>query len=379
MKIAINSLLLDPQKAGIGTYIYSLLSQYFKYDLSNKNLDLFLQQRVSDFFGDNKNIRKVYFNINSNKKRIIYEQLLIPYISQRYNYDVIHFTDYQIPLLMSRKGMILTVHDLSFLKEDDIFTKSSSLYKKFVLPSSLKKADRIIAVSENTKKDILKYFPSINENKIVVIYEGTRFDDNKMYKYSSDVLLKYNIKDPYILYVGTIEPRKNIVNIIRAFKIVVAKNPNIKLVIVGKKGWLYDEIFNEVRNLSLENNIIFTGYVSDEDLPAFYKNAILFIYPSKYEGFGLPPLEAMSFGCPVITSNISSLPEVVGDAGILVNPESVEELSDAMDSILLNNNLRNDLSERSLKRAKMFSWDITAKATLKVYEDVFREIGRRKN
>jgi len=379
MKIAINCLLLDPHKAGIGTYIYSLLSQYFKYDLSNKNLDFFLQQRVSDFFGDNKNIRKVYFNINSNKKRIIYEQLLIPYISRKYNYDVIHFTDYQIPLLMSRKGMILTVHDLSFLKEDDIFTKSSSLYKKFVLPSSLKKADRIIAVSENTKKDILKYFPSINENKIVVIYEGTRFDDSKIYKYSTDVLLKYNIKDPYILYVGTIEPRKNIVNIIRAFKTIVAKNPNIKLVIVGKKGWLYDEIFNEVRNLSLENNIIFTGYVSDEDLPAFYKNAILFIYPSKYEGFGLPPLEAMSFGCPVITSNISSLPEVVGDAGILVNPGSVEEISDAMNSILLNNDLRNDLSERSLKRAKMFSWDITAKATLKVYEDVFREISRRKN
>jgi len=186
----------------------------------------------------------------------------------------------------------------------------------------------------------------------------------------SYILHQYGIKDPFILYVGTLEPRKNIPTLIHAFAKVKKDGFPQKLLLIGGKGWKYEEIFSAINELSLTDQILIPGYVPDEDLVYFYNVADLFVYPSLYEGFGLPPLEAMACGTPVITSNKSSLPEVVGDAALLVDPLDVRALAGAIERVLANEELRAQLSERGLKRAKFFSWKKTAERTWEVYRAV---------
>ena len=186
------------------------------------------------------------------------------------------------------------------------------------------------------------------------------------------VVGSYGIDREYILYTGTLEPRKNIVSLIRAFD-AIKKESGIphRLVIAGKKGWLFDDIFSAVEELGLVDEVIFTGYVPGEDLPYLYNGASLFAYPSKYEGFGLPPLEAMACGCPVVSSNSSSLPEVVGDAGLMVAPEQTNDLArEAMLKVLSDSSLRDSMRCRGLERAAMFSWKRCARETLDVYRCV---------
>ena len=184
---------------------------------------------------------------------------------------------------------------------------------------------------------------------------------------------KHDITFPFILYLGTLEPRKNLKSLILAYNEIKKKFPEYKLIIGGAKGWGYKNIFQIIDNLGIDKDIIFTGYIPEKDLPSLYNSAELFVYPSFYEGFGLPPLEAMACGTPVITSNTSSLPEVVGNAGIMVDPNNVNQLADAMYKVLTDDNLRRDMIKKGLKRAKMFSWKKTAKETLKVYEEVYNQ------
>ncbi|MCK4525681.1 MAG: glycosyltransferase family 4 protein, partial [Candidatus Andersenbacteria bacterium] len=176
-----------------------------------------------------------------------------------------------------------------------------------------------------------------------------------------EIRKKYNLPKKYILYLGTLEPRKNIIGLIKAFEIL---NTKYKLVIAGSKGWLYEDIFKIVKNSPAKDNIIFTGFIDDKDKAALYGLADLFVYPSFYEGFGFPPLEAMAAGTPVITSNFSSLPEAVGDAAITVNPYNIDELTKAIEMVLFDEKLRDILIERGYKKVKNFSWEKCAKETL---------------
>lgn len=255
----------------------------------------------------------------------------------------------------------------------ETFTPITLLRYKFLFPRTLKTADRIIAVSNSTKRDLINYF-NIPEEKIKVILEAADEKFKLLNKEEiNEVKQKYNLNFPFILYVGTLEARKNIPTLIKAFYKIKKKNIEHKLVIAGKKGWKYKEIFETIDKLDLQNDVVFTGYVSDEDLPALYNAADLFVYPSIYEGFGLPPLEAMACGTPVITSNTSSLPEVVGDAGIMVDPCDVDGLTQTMCDVLTNDGLREDMIKKGLERAKMFTWEKCARETLKVYEEVYNE------
>ena len=237
----------------------------------------------------------------------------------------------------------------------------------------LKRSDKIIAVSYSTKQDLMNYF-KISDNKIKVIYEAA---DQIFQPLSSEKVQhfkdKYDLNYQYILYVGTLEPRKNIPLIIKAFYILNKEGFQHKLVIAGKKGWKYKTIYQLIDKLNLQKEVIFIGFIPDNDLPALYNAANLFVYPSLYEGFGLPPLEAMSCGCPVITSNISSLPEVVGDAGIMIDPYSVDELYEAMHKVLINEIVRKDMIKKGLERSQMFSWTKTAEETLKIYKEALNE------
>jgi glycosyltransferase involved in cell wall biosynthesis len=226
----------------------------------------------------------------------------------------------------------------------------------------------IISISHHTKYDMLKHF-KIPEDKIKVIHLAANecykpLKEDEIYKINE----KYSLNHPYILYVGGLEPKKNIPTLLKAFYKLKKHDVNHKLVITGEKRWNYKSIFETIDKLNLQKEVIFTGYIPDEDLPALYNAADLFVYPSLYEGFGLPPLEAMACGTPVITSNTSSLPEVVGDAGIMVNPYDIDELTNKMYKVLTNEGLTEELSKKGLERAKLFSWKKCAEETLNTYK-----------
>jgi glycosyltransferase involved in cell wall biosynthesis len=285
--------------------------------------------------------------------------------------DIIH-NPCQIPTLFNfKQKCIITVYDLTPLLFSETHEKGRVLMHKYLFPLILKKSDKIISISHHTKNDIIKHF-KIPEDNIKVIHLAA----NENYKPLNEneinnIKQKYNLNYPFILYVGTLEPRKNIPTLLKAFYKLKKQGIKHKLVITGKKGWKYKSIFETIEKLNLQKDVIFTGYVPDEDLPALYNAADLFVYPSIYEGFGLPPLEAMQCGTPVITSNTSSLPEVVGDAGIMVNPYDVDELANKMYEVLTNDGLREELSKKGIERAKLFSWKKCAEEHLKVYEEVY--------
>lgn len=272
--------------------------------------------------------------------------------------------------------LVLGIMDLSFLFFPDMF-RPQDLYKLTEWTKySVKKAQRVIAISQSTKNDILDKY-HIPGSAISVVYPGV--NTKKTMSNAKMTLQKYGIADNYILYVGTLQPRKNIIRLIEAFDLVNKKHlqngkKGLQLVIVGKKGWLYDTIFAKVKDLGLEKQVVFTGFVSDEELPALYAHATCFCLISLYEGFGFPVLEAMREGTPVIASNISSLPELVEDAGILVNPEDVTDIAQCILEVLkMKDADRMKLIAKGKKQAAKFTWERTARETIQILEEVGNE------
>ena len=212
---------------------------------------------------------------------------------------------------------------------------------------------------------------NIPEKKIKVVYLGA----SNIYKPASAedkerVKIKYHINEPYVLFVGAIEPKKNIELIIKAFHICQKNNPHLTLVIAGKKSWKFETIFQLVDSLNLKKSVIFLNFVPGEDLPALYSAAEVFLFPSRYEGFGLPVLEAMKCGTPVITSNVSSLPEIVGETGLMVNPDDYEKLAEKILKLISDRDFHSKYAHYSLERAKLFSWEKTCRETMEIYKEV---------
>jgi glycosyltransferase involved in cell wall biosynthesis len=242
-----------------------------------------------------------------------------------------------------------------------------------MMPRFLRAADAVIAVSEHTKADAIRTY-GMREEKISVIYEGVA---DRFRRTSPDataaVRRKYSLPDRFILSVGTIEPRKNLSALLEAYHVLRNEYPEYRLVLVGKKGWLYADFFRRIDELGLGDKIVFPGFVPDEDLPAMYSAADLFVFPSLYEGFGLPVLEALACGAAVVASNASSVPEVAGDAALLVDPNDGEALVREMRAVLNNAKLRQDLQARGPKQAAKFSWRKAAEETLDVYSAVLSD------
>ena len=276
---------------------------------------------------------------------------------------------------------VTTFHDLSFEKYPEFYSANKNYWHFSMNPKKqARETDKIIAVSESTKNDLVELY-NINPEKIKVIYSGVNLSlrearmsvanematkQSRDYAQETKVRKKYNLPEKYILYLGTLEPRKNIIGLIKAFELFNIKYSilNIKLVIAGSKGWLYKDIFKTVENSPVKKDIILTGFIDDQDKSALYSLADLFVYPSFYEGFGFPPLEAMACGTPVITSNVSSLPEAVGNAAITINPYNLDELYRAMEMVLTDENLKNNLIKKGHEQAKKFSWQKCARETL---------------
>lgn len=286
--------------------------------------------------------------------------------------DIFHATDHLLPHLW-RTRTVLTLHDLIFLKYPEAHLPLNRWFLTLMMPRFLRDADAIVCVSHWTKEDARRLY-GIDEDKMVVIPEAAdpRFQPVEDADRLAVVRARYGLPERFILCVSTIEPRKNLTTLWEAYRALLQAGRSERLVIVGRKGWLYQPIFDRLRELGLEDEVIFAGQVADDDLPVFYSLATCFCFPSLYEGFGLPPLEAMASGCPVICSNVSSLPEVCGEAALLVPPTDVGELTAALRRLLDDAEPRADLRARGLRQAARFSWQQTAQRTAAVYDSLIQ-------
>lgn len=287
------------------------------------------------------------------------------------NSDLFHWTNF---LCCSQRAgkKILTVHDISFFLFPEYHPLKRRLLFKALFPRSLEQADHIITDSHNTKNDLVRYF-QVPASKITAIHLGADPSFAPVTQEgAAPVLSGYGISfGRYLLCVGTLEPRKNLVRLLLAYDQFRASHPSeLQLVLVGADGWLNQELYSTIERSSWKSDIKILGYVPKTQLPALYSGAVAFIYPSVYEGFGLPPLEAMACGAAVITSNCSSLPEVVGDAALAVDPIKIDDIAGAISKLAGDGALRETLKRRGLARAKVFDWLTTAHETLRVYEKV---------
>jgi glycosyltransferase involved in cell wall biosynthesis len=330
-----------------------------------------------------RNCLKTFFYIYPKRKNSKIYNLLKKIFSRTYRFfpsdlsefDIFHSTFHPIPEFKNYKHLkrFLSVMDLIPILFPQFYDQKEG-HRQYLINilNSIKSDDRVFCISESTKNDLCDYL-KIHPGRVKV----THLAASKLFYECRDSLrikmikTKYGIpKGRYVLSLNTLEPRKNIKSVISAFAQTVTEEKigSLNLVLTGTKGWKYESIFDEISKYpSLKNRIIFTGYVDDDDLAPLYSDALVFVYPSYYEGFGLPPLEAMQCGCPVISSNKSSLPEVVGDAAIMVSPDDLDSISQGILDIYRNKNLYEMMKKKSLARAKLFSWEKCAKDTIETY------------
>ncbi len=301
--------------------------------------------------------------------RILWEQLAAPLALMRLNPDLFHGMAFSLPLMWHGPSVV-TIYDMSFLRYPQRLGRGRRLYLQTATRISARRARRVIAISENGRTEISKLL-AIPEAKIDVALPGVSADFRRIR--GNDLQgfrRKHGLPERFILYVGTLEPRKNLETLVRAFAQLNTKE--VKLVLVGAKGWQISPLFQLIEQLGLQTDVLMPGFAHTEELPYWYSSAEVFAYPSLYEGFGLPIVEAMACGAPVIASDTTSLPEAVGDAGLLVPPMEVGAWADTLASLLHDTDQRSDLSQRGLARARRFSWENTARQTIASYHKALR-------
>jgi glycosyltransferase involved in cell wall biosynthesis len=364
----------EEKKTGIEYYFTNLLKSLARIDSWNQ-YTVYVDRAVPESLA----IRQDNFSIKILRgPPVFWRQTRLTTEMIFHSPDVLFFPTPSLPLYHPC-GIVTAIPDVIPLTEKDYYNFLWRVIFKRQCSYAVKHSHRIVAISESTKSEISRFF-NVNADKISVIYLAY---DSDIYKPENDlakikrVKQRYNIPGSYILCVGTLNPHKNIERLVQAFGQLKARGRiEHKLVISGKPGFHYERIIKLVGRLALEQEIIFTGYVPQSDLPALMSGADLFVFPSLYEGFGMPPLEAMACGVPVLVSNSCSLPEVVGDAAVKVDPYSVEAIADGIYEVLSNAGFQSKLRQRGLKRAELFSWEKTARKTLQLLEDVFQSPGQ---
>ncbi len=353
MKIGIDVHSAHQRKTGIGVYTHNLVRGLRSVDTANEYI----------LYGDSRprNLKTL--------ERIARENTYIPARSFWDRLDLLHIPGYSVPLF-SKGTLVVTVHDLIGMIYPENLALMSRFYWGTWLPMVVGRADKIIADSYNTKRDIIKLL-GIPEAKIRVIHLAAdpKFRPVRDPLALHQVKRRFNLAKPFVLYVGTIEPRKNLIRVMEAWSQVRRRTKiPYQLVITGFQAWAYHEVSDLARRLEIKRDVVFTGYVRDEELPLLYNACDLFIFPSLYEGFGMPVLEAMACGVPVLTSNTSSIPEVAGEDAVSVDPTDVDKMALAIQQILEDAALRERLRQAGPKRAAQFSWEKTARQTLEIYE-----------
>lgn len=356
-------------RVGIGEYSFELIKKFnelkrhdIKFQIYLKNIPRFDMPRESEnwtykIFGPNKLWTQIALPLN------LYAHFPRP--------DVFFTPSHYAPRF-SPIPTAIAIMDLSYIYFPQLFAKSDLYQLKHWTAYSAKNANVIFTISESTRDDIIDEY-KVSKDKVYITYPGIKSLQIHKTKSMDELQKKFGIPKKFILFVGTIQPRKNIGMLIQAFSKIAEKYKDVDLVIVGKKGWLFEPIFKLPQEISIESRVHFLDFVSDEDLAAFYKNAICFVLPSLYEGFGLPILEAMQHGCPVITSSVSSLPEAGGDAALYVDPKDKDDIAKKIAELIENENLRKELVKKGYMHLKKFSWEKSAKETLSVLESIVKK------
>jgi len=385
-RIGIDARFYGPLGKGLGRYTQEIVDNIIKIDRFNHYV-IFLNNANFDELAiapeDRSRIIKIKVGV---RWYTLAEQLVMPWLIWRQHLDFMHFLHFNVPLGCPVK-FIVTIHDLILIKYPTVrastlapwFYWLKHLLYRLVIWSAVHRARKIIAVSKFTKKDIVNTF-HINHQKVVVTYEGVanlaRGSDSLFVTKLNDkqTLLGYNIDKPFLLYVGNAYPHKNLLTLIRVFKNLLPSQPDLKLVLVGKADYFYQQLKASAQELGLwqgehqtTNAVVFPGYVPDQELEVLYQQAVAYVFPSLYEGFGLPPLEAAAKGCPVVSSNRSSLPEVLGKAALYFDPEDETALHSALQEIISNSALRHKLIALGQERVKKFDWWECARQTHEIY------------
>lgn len=355
---------------GIGTYTYQLINSINTIDKENKYLLFTPEGSCSDIiFNDNFDVK----SITENNKDNFWDEVNIPNILQNSDIELYHVPQNGVGLPQDKPcSMVITLHDIiPYRMPETVGPNYLKIFLKQV-PDIIPRCDGIITVSEYSKQDIIKEF-GFPEDKIFVTYLAPEDIYKPLNKEFSKKLVKdyYGIDGDFILYIGGFSPRKNILGLIEAFsKYINKKGKNISLVIAGKKGISYSIYKNRAEELHIEDQVIFPGFISMEHLPYLYNASELFVYPSFYEGFGLPPIEAMACGVPVIASNTTSIPEILGHSAELIDPSNVDEIFEAIVRVQEDTKLKENLILKGLVKAVEFSWKDTAKKTLLAYNKI---------
>lgn len=349
-----------PKRVGSSEFCYQLLVNIEKYDVNNEY--------------------RIYLPTNPTpdlpKERLNWKYIVVPEtwlwtlfgLSKKLlseNLDIFFSPTHYAPFL-PKVAQVISILDVSYKHFPEMFPKKDLIKLALWGKLSIKNAKKIVTISKSSRDDIIKEY-KVKPAIVEVVSVGIKdVKENSMEK--NEFINKYSLENPYVLFVGTLQPRKNIIKLIEAFSLL--ESEDIDLVIVGRKGWDYGETLNAPKKFGIENRVKFLDNVSNEDLPLFYKNAEVFVLPSLYEGFGLPVLEAMQYGCPVVTSNVSSLPEAGGDAALYFDPNNAQDIAKQIEKVLSSEKLKKEMIEKGHEQVKKFSWEKSAKEVIKVFEDI---------
>lgn len=374
MKIMIDARSVDVKQSGVGNYVTNLIEGLRAVDQKNQYALMITSKQVESFSDDLKEF-EIYTAPFSSESHIFgdpWEFFLLPGSLRTNNINLFHGPAFMAPPFHKGFRSVSTIHDLVAFHHPQTIPTRYAYYMRFIIKLMIHKASAIITDTEFIRDEIIDTF-HVDEERVFAVPIAV----SEMFKPVTDktkiekLKERYGIRKRYFLHIGNIEPRKNLTNLFHACNRIWDKLcRDFQLVVTGKKGWLYRDIFNTLRETGLISDVVFTGYVNEEDIPALYSGADFFIFPSVYEGFGLPILEAMRCGTPVITSDASSLPEVAGEAALYVDPLNPGDIAEKILGLAYNDSLKKELREKGFHQASKFSWAKTAGETLKVYEAV---------
>jgi len=374
MRIGIDVTPLPPNPVGAGNYIIHLLRALASLK-SEHEFIIFAQQGGREMIDipEKPNVNWVILPDKSPGLRLLWEQIVLPGLVRNSGIELLHSLHYTRPLFLSCASVV-TFHDMTFILFPELHTRAKRIFFPMAMRLSARQADALLSVSESTRRDAMRLL-HIPAEKIFTTPLGV----NEEFHIISDTAIleacrrRYKLPEEFILFVGLLEPRKNLPLLLKAYAKLLKQMTIPMLVIVGRPGWGYKDILKQIEALKMKDKVHFTGYVLAQDMPIVYNLAQVFVYPSIYEGFGLPPMEAMACGTPVITTNVSAMRDHVGEAGILIPSQDEESLAQAIKKILNDPDLRKRLSIKGRRQVADFTWKRTAQETMKAYQYVMTQ------
>ena len=374
MRVLIDCTSITRNKAGVGVYAKNLVEELIRLPDGPEYFLLVQDDDPELDFSGHPRVTMIKVRAKIFRKlplRFLLEQLVLPCMLVIHRIDVVHSLHYSFPLIRFGTKQVVTLHDMTFFSMPQAHETIKKIYFRFFIRADVRFADEVIFDSHSSQSDCTaRLGPLRGASAVVHLGKSEAFHTNLDRGEIRRVREKYGLSAEFVLFVGTIEPRKNLARLVSAFAAVCEQHPGLLLAIAGKKGWMNDGLMETIKGLKLESRVIFTGFVSEEEKPFLIAAARVFAYPSLYEGFGIPVLEALACGIPTVTSNVSSLPEVAGDAALTIDPHSVAELASALEKLISDEPLRERLTRDALKQAAKFTWTKTALMTREAYSDV---------